>query len=131
MMDLEFLLSYCLDKVGAYEDRPFGDDPVCCKVGECIFAQLYTDGRVMYKCDAREASQERETYPQAACQEEGAQWAHWNTVLWNEIPQQELLSMLDRSYDRVFSSLPAVVQAEIMEPRTEEETKRRRRWRKK
>ncbi len=130
-MDLEFLLSYCLEKVGAYEDRPFGDDPICCKVGECIFAQFYADGRMMFKCDAQQAAQERETYPQAVCMEEGAQWAHWNTVLWNEIPQETLLSMLDRSYDRVFSSLPESVREEILHPQPEEEVKRRKLWRKK
>ena len=35
------ILNYCLDKKGAYQDNPFGDETVCVKVKKRIFAQLF------------------------------------------------------------------------------------------
>ena len=130
-MNLEKLKAYCLEKPGAYEDCPFGETPVCCKVAGRIFAQLYLDGRVTLKCDAAQAQADRERFPKAVAQAGSAQWAHWNTVYWEKLPEEELLKMLDRSYDRVFAGLPRWQQQELLGPPAEPEEGRRRFHRKK
>lgn len=127
-MNLEAVKAHCLEKAGAYADCPFGEFPVCCKVGGRIFAQLYPDGRVTLKCGAEEAAADRAAYPEAVVQAGGAQWTHWNTVHGGKLPEAVLLAMLDRSYQRVFAGLPRWQQQEILTPEPENEAPRRR-WR--
>lgn len=127
-MNLEEAKAHCLEKAGAYADCPFGEYPVCCKVGGRIFAQLYPDGRVTLKCGPEEAAADRAAYPEAVAQTGSAQWAHWNTVQGDKLPEQVLLSMLDRSYRRVFTGLPRWQQEQILAPKAEGEAPRRR-WR--
>ena len=40
-MNAEEIKKYCLGKHGAYETQPFGDVPICYKLNNKIFAQLY------------------------------------------------------------------------------------------
>ena len=54
--------AYCLQKPGAYEDRPFGEWPVCYKVGGKIFAQVYPD-KITLKCTAFSGQAFRNAYP--------------------------------------------------------------------
>lgn len=112
-MNYEEIKAYCLEKQGAYEDCPFGQTPVCYKMAGRIFAQMYLDGRITLKCDAAQAQADRERFPEAVAQAGNAQWAHWNTVYWEKLPEEEFIGMLDRSYNRVFASLPRWQQQEL------------------
>ena len=40
-MNADEIKKYCLEKHGAYETQPFGDVPICYKLNNKIFAQLY------------------------------------------------------------------------------------------
>lgn len=40
-MQIENLIQYCLNKRKSYIDYPFGDIPICFKVNNKLFAQLY------------------------------------------------------------------------------------------
>lgn len=40
-MQIQEIKNYCMSKLGAYEDYPFGDVPICYRVNKKIFAQIY------------------------------------------------------------------------------------------
>ena len=40
-MNADEIKKYCLEKHGAYETQPFGDVPICYKLNNKIFVQLY------------------------------------------------------------------------------------------
>ena len=61
-MTAQQITAYCLQKPGAYEDRPFGEWPVCYKVGGKIFAQVYP-GKITVKCTAFSGDAFRTAYP--------------------------------------------------------------------
>ena len=53
-MTVDEILNFCLTKPGAYVDFPFGEIPVCVKVGKRLFAQLYPhedDFKITLNCD--------------------------------------------------------------------------------
>ena len=41
-MTVEDIKQYCMSKHAAYETQPFGDAPICYKLNNKIFAQLYS-----------------------------------------------------------------------------------------
>ena len=54
-MNADKIKKYCLEKHGAYETQPFGDVPICYKLNNKIFAQLYPydhDYKITLKCTA-------------------------------------------------------------------------------
>ena len=56
-MDTEEIKKHCLGKHGAYETQPFGDVPICYKLNNKIFAQLYPyehDYKITLKCTAEQ-----------------------------------------------------------------------------
>ncbi len=63
-MELEQIRQYCLQKPRAYEDYPFGETPLCYKVNNRIFAQLYAD-KITLKCTAFSGQMFRQAYPGA------------------------------------------------------------------
>lgn len=116
-LSVDRLKDYCLSKKGAFEDFPFGDDPVY-KVETKMFALLVEQSppRIVLKCDPRLVPILRETYaavkPPAYFDKN-----HWNQVLVDgTIPADEVLEMIDQSYALVVKGLPKAARERLTSP---------------
>jgi predicted DNA-binding protein (MmcQ/YjbR family) len=102
------VLKYCLSKKGAYEDFPFGPEPITVKVGSKMFALISNRSDKIFislKCDPFVAQSLREQYLSITSGYH-LNKQHWNTIaIDGTIPKQELIWMIDHSYDLVFKSL--------------------------
>ncbi len=112
--DLESLETYLLAKPGVTEEVPFGPQALVYKVMGKMFALLAWDEtpvRVSLKCDPDRAEQLRKVFPGVR----GAPYLskrHWNAVdLDGSIPDEEILGMIDDSYDLVVAGLPRRLRA--------------------
>jgi len=95
---------YCLTKNGAYDDPPFGAEPIAIKIGSKMFA-IISDNSISLKCEPFTADHLRHIYP-AVKPGYHLNKAHWNTVTLNStVPDDELRWMVDHSYELVFKSL--------------------------
>jgi predicted DNA-binding protein (MmcQ/YjbR family) len=95
---------YCLTKTVAFEDFPFGAEPLVIKVGSKMFAIISKDS-ISLKCDPFVAQNLRSQYSSV---KPGYHLnkQHWNTVeLSVEFPDSEMTWMIDHSYDLVYSKL--------------------------
>jgi predicted DNA-binding protein (MmcQ/YjbR family) len=102
----EALKQFCLNKKGAFEDFPFGDDPVY-KVDGKMFALVVEQDppRIVLKCDPRLVPILRETYP-AVKPPAYFDKNHWNQIVVDgSIPEDELWEMIDQSYALVVKGL--------------------------
>jgi len=108
-VDLVAFREYCLSKSGASESAPFGEDTIVFKVGSKIFALASLDdvpARVNLKCDPDLALELRDRYEQVRPGYHMNK-KHWNTVeIEGGIPEVELYSMIDHSYELVVKRLP-------------------------
>lgn len=114
-MDIEFFRTYCLSKKGVTEETPFGPDTLVFKVAGKLFAltDLNSFESVNLKCDPEQALELRERYS-AVAPGFHMNKKHWNTVSFDiDMPDQEILSWLDHSYDLVFKGLTKKQRAEI------------------
>ena len=110
--------AYCLSKPKAYEDRPFGEWPICYKVHGKIFAQLYED-KITVKCTAFQGQVFRQSYPNVITRGyhcPPVQQPYWNTIDLTKFPESELPYMIDLAYEAVFYSFSKKIQHEIMTP---------------
>jgi predicted DNA-binding protein (MmcQ/YjbR family) len=86
----ERVMAECGGRPGAVEDYPFGDDP----------------GSISLKCDPDFATELRHQYPAAITPGYHLNKRHWNTVLLDgTVPADELVELIDHSYDLVVSRL--------------------------
>jgi len=102
-MNIETVRDYCLSKSGATESFPFGDDTLVFKVGGKIFvlANLEGDLTLNLKCDPSLALELRERYS-SVIPGFHMNKKHWNTILLDgSIPDKEVLSWIDHSYELV------------------------------
>ena len=102
------IAQYCLQKPGACETFPFGDQPVCYKVAGKIFAQLYPD-MVTLKCTRFAGELFRQQYPGIVVRGyhcPPVQQPYWNTIHLAAFPEAELPYMIDLAYETVVASLP-------------------------
>lgn len=107
-MNLKETIEYCLSKKSAFEDYPFGPEPIVIKVCSKMFAIISEkDNRVSIslKCDPMLAQNLRQQYesvkPGYHLNKE-----HWNTVVVNDsIPVSEVKWMIDHSYQLIIKSL--------------------------
>lgn len=119
-MTAEQIKSYCLSKWNAYEEYPFGDIPICYKLNNKIFAQIYpspTDYKITLKCNADMGQFYRQIYPGAVMRGyhcPPVQQPYWNTIYLDGFSDRELLNMIDHAYDTVLHSFSKKVQKEIM-----------------
>ena len=107
----EELISYCRNKLGAYEARPFGVTPICFKVMGKIFAQINcceegTDShRITLKCTPEQAELYRQMYPGVVVRGyhcPPVQQPYWNTIDLEQFADMPtLLQMVDEAYDAV------------------------------
>lgn len=107
-MDFEILRKYLADKPGATEDFPFGPSAMVFKVSGKMFALIAvqdTPLRINLKCDPDLALHLRAIYS-AVQPGYHMNKKHWNTItLDGSLPNEEILTMIDESYDLVAKKL--------------------------
>ena len=116
-MDIESFREYCLRKKGVTEEFPFGEEVLVFKVGGKMFAATsltFKPFRVNLKCDPELAIELREQYNSV---EPGFHMnkKHWNSIYFEsgEITNNDLVEMIDHSYDLVVSSLSKKLRSEL------------------
>ncbi|MBQ7840118.1 MAG: MmcQ/YjbR family DNA-binding protein [Lachnospiraceae bacterium] len=120
-MQLDSIKNYCLKKHKACETHPFGDIPICYKLNNRIFAQIYPDPadfKVTLKCTADYGQFYRMVYPGKVVRGyhcPPVQQPYWNTIYLDDFPEEELLNMIDHAYDTVLKSFSKKVQKQILE----------------
>jgi predicted DNA-binding protein (MmcQ/YjbR family) len=119
-LNTDEIINYCLLKLGAYLDFPFGDIPICVKVANRLFAQLYpkpTDYKITLNCDKMAGKIFRNLYPNSVVRGYHCppiQQPYFNTVhLNNEVSDDELKLMIDHSYSVVVSKLTKKVRENL------------------
>jgi len=108
-MDLAQFREYCLSKLRATEDTPFGPDVLVFKVRGKMFALAALEEvptTVNLKCEPDLALELRDRYEQVRPGYHMNK-KHWNTVeIESGIPDAEVRRMIDHSYQLVIKSLP-------------------------
>jgi predicted DNA-binding protein (MmcQ/YjbR family) len=115
-VNIEELRDYCLQKPGATEGLPFGEDTLVYKVGEKIFllTGINSGNSFNAKCDPELAVELRERHNEV---QPGYHMnkKHWNTVYMDgSLTIKQLHEMIDHSYDLVLNSLPKKLREEII-----------------
>lgn len=110
-MGFEDVLKYCVLKLGAFEDFPFGPEPSVIKVSNKMFALISTSNNkvnLSLKCDPIIALTLREQYNGVTAGYH-LNKKHWNTIICDEkILEDEVKWMIDHSYNLVFKALTKV-----------------------
>jgi predicted DNA-binding protein (MmcQ/YjbR family) len=113
------VIAECLAKPGSAEDYPFGDEVAVFKVAGRMFALVSLGpppGSVSLKCDPNLAAGLRARYP-AITPGYHLNKRHWNTVaLDGSVPDEELLDLIDHSYDLVVAGLTTAERNELPPP---------------
>jgi predicted DNA-binding protein (MmcQ/YjbR family) len=102
-MDIEYFREYVLKKKAVTEGQPFGDDVIVYKVLNKMFMMMNFEIplEINLKCDPELALDLRERHT-AVTPAFHMNKTHWNTVeVDGTIPLQEILKMIDHSYDLV------------------------------
>ena len=120
-MNVEEIKAYCKKKHKVTEEYPFGDVPICYKLGGKIFAQLYPyeyDYKITLKCTADAGQFYRVAFPGKVVRGyhcPPVQQPYWNTIYLEDFPEEELLNMIDLAYDTVFAKFSKKEQKRIVE----------------
>ncbi|SDK76205.1 Predicted DNA-binding protein, MmcQ/YjbR family [Catalinimonas alkaloidigena] len=105
-MQFEKFRAYCLDKPGAHEEQPLGNDSFYYKLGDMVFAiaDKGEEYRLTLKCDPQQAIDLRNTH---ACVKPGyhINKEHWNTFLMEAVEELPLSPWIDQAYDLTLSKL--------------------------
>lgn len=103
------VIAVCSAKPGSAEDYPFGDEVAVFKVAGKMFALVTlgpAPGSVSLKCDPDLAVGLRHRYAAITAGYHLSK-RHWNTVMLDgSVPQDELLDLIDHSYELVVTRLP-------------------------
>ena len=109
MLSVDSIRRYCLRKGSLIsEDFPFGEETLVIKVaGKAFVLTNITDDipSINLKCDPERALELRAQYDSV---QPGYHMnkKHWNTVVIDgSIPDEEVLEMIDHSYERVIAGL--------------------------
>ena len=119
-MQVQEIKDYCMSKLGAYEECPFGDVPICYKLNGKIFAQLYPyeyDYKITLKCTEDAGQFYRMAYPEKVVRGyhcPPVQQPLWNTIHLEDFPEDELFHLIDLAYETVLHSFSKKVQSEIL-----------------
>ena len=105
-MEGETLRAYCLGKKRALETFPFGEEVRVFKVMNRIFALLLVSGEsISLKCEPTLAVILRQSHA-AVRPGYHLNKDHWNTIaLDGSIADDEILAMIDHSYDQVVKGM--------------------------
>ena len=114
-MQLDEILSFCLNLKGTTEHFPFDQRTLVFKVMGKMYAliDVETPDSINLKCDPERAIELRERY---ASVQPGYHMSkkHWNTVLLNnELSNKEIEELIVHSYDLIVASLPKKLQHEL------------------
>ena len=116
-MDLATLRSYLLAKPGAFEDYPFGPQPLVVKVVGKMFALVTAGDRplqISLKCEPVQAQFLRNAFP-AVQPGYHLNKEHWNTVtLEGSIPEERVRAMIDDSYRLVVQGLSRAARHQLV-----------------
>ncbi len=103
------VIAACSAEPGSAEDYPFGDEVAVFRVAGKMFALVTlgpAPGSVSLKCDPDLAAGLRRRYA-AITAGYHLNKRHWNTVtLDGSVPEDELLDLIDHSYELVVARLP-------------------------
>lgn len=114
-MNIEHFRDYCLSKKFVEETFPFGEDTLVYKVMGKMFTltSFSSPDRCNLKCDPDKSIELRSTY-EAVKPGYHMNKRHWNTVHFNQdLPDKEILKLIDHSYELVVESLPKKLQNEF------------------
>ncbi len=108
MIALEILRRYCSQKKGVIEDFPFDDETMVNKVGSKMFLLVNITQkplRINLKCDPLVAEGLRDRY-ESVLPGYHMNKRHWNTIILDgTVPDSVIYSMIDDSYELVYSGL--------------------------
>jgi len=102
MQSSKVFYTYCLTKLGAVEDYPFGPDVIVFKIGAKMFALMARRNNqnvLSLKCDIDYSLILRQQY------------ASITLILDGSIPEKEIIALIDHSYELVFKSLSRKIKA--------------------
>ena len=121
-MTTDEILAYCLSKPGAYLDYPYGEIPICFKVENRLFAQLYPksdDRKITLNCDRAAGELYRRLYPDTVTRGYHCPpmlQPYFSTIALNgALPDEELRLMIDQAYAVVVKKLPKYKQKRLEE----------------
>ena len=103
-MNIEDIRQYALQKEGATESFPFGEDTLVFKVKNKIFLLAgLNDAELSFnvKCDPAIAIELREEYPGNVLPGYHMNKKHWNTILVQGLKSGLLKQLIDESYKLV------------------------------
>ena len=112
---------YCLDKPCAYETRPFGELPICYRVGGKIFAQFSPKKdwfKITLKKNPDAADFYRQAYPDVVVRGyhcPPVQQPYWNTIDLNRFDIEQLYKMIDEAYEEIVEKLTKKEQRRLPE----------------
>jgi len=110
------VIAACAAMPGSAEDYPFGDEVAVFKVARRMFALVSLGpppGSVSLKCDPDLAAVLRDRHA-GITPGYHLNKRHWNTVtLDGSVPDEELLELIDHSYDLVVARLPKAQRNEL------------------
>lgn len=121
-MTKEELMEYCLNKAGAYEDRPFDPDYPVVKVRATpeskgkIFAEIFTlrgEDKLTFSLNADDTLALREIFKDVIVKGwhcPPVQAVYKSTVNLNAIDDELLLKLVDNSYNYVVGKMPKYLQ---------------------
>lgn len=102
------LLDYCLSRIGAVNEQPFGPEVDVLKVMGKVFALIPVAAhppQISLKCDPVLAQILRENYP-AVTPGYHLNKKHWNSIVVDgSVPDDEILEWIDHSYEQVVKGL--------------------------
>ncbi|MFA7228063.1 MAG: MmcQ/YjbR family DNA-binding protein [Melioribacteraceae bacterium] len=107
-MDIEKVREYCVKKMGVSEGFPFGEDVLVFKVMNKMFCLMNINppSSLNLKCDPEMAAELRERYP-SVTPGYHMNKTHWNSVILDgTIPDREIFTWIDQSYELIVKSLP-------------------------
>ncbi len=120
-MKLEELTKYCSSKDKAYIDFPFGDIPICFKIKNKLFAQIYPNDnnyKITLKCEPYLAELYRQQFPGDVVRGYHCPQMlhkHMNTIyIDKEVQDSVIYEMIDHSYEEVIKTFSKKVQKEIL-----------------
>jgi predicted DNA-binding protein (MmcQ/YjbR family) len=110
------VIAECLAKAGSAEEYPFGDEVAVFKVAGRMFALVplgSPPGSISLKCDPDLAAGLRARYA-GVTPGYHLNKRHWNTVaLDGSLPDEELLELIDHSYELVVARLTRAQRNEL------------------
>ena len=106
-MTTQRLTEYCLSKLGAVQEYPFGPEPAVFKSGGKVFATIYHKNgitRFGMKCDPILADILRGQYESITLMYRSPNWIY--ILNDGSVPDNEIFHQIDHSHDLIIKALP-------------------------